>query len=240
MKKRFWKIVSAVTAAALCLTLSACSKVSVDENNVKIVENKRCLKVNVTRNSTEYNKAFDRAFDAAYKTQLAREDFEERKKEAEQGLVRDPYDVARDVSARTAHDECSELGMCNVLELEPIENTEYKYWEGTFEVEDIEDAAVYLPILTSRSNFACTVGNTAATMTGACGYEGNFKDIDVELTYDDGTVSKSHMGVANDTLSVSAPAKDGTIEKACYELSLFIGQEGSKKYDMVRITLVKR
>lgn len=240
MNKRFWKTASAVAAAVLTLTLGACSKVTTDENDMRFTEeNNTRLAVNVTKNSKDYNQAYDKAFEASYQKQLAREDFEEREKQAAQGLVRDPHDVARDIAARTAHAECEKLDLCNILELEPVKNTEYKTWEGTFEVDDIKDAAVYL--LPSHSKFSCSVGDTTASMTARYGYDGNYKEANVELTYADGTVSQNHMNLNNETLAVSAPEKDGTIEKASYELTIFSGDgDRSEKMETVRVTLVKK
>lgn len=254
MKKHFLKIVSAAAAASFILILGGCQEGSTPieedtshEDTSHIAgENKLRLAVNVTENAEDYNKAYEKAYDEAYKAAVSeqeeREDFEERKSLAKQGRVRDPYDLAQYSATLEAHAKCKELGLCKGLELEPVQNSDYRLWEGTFEVDDINEAAVYLCDTRRPNVIGCTVGDTTAEITGSYGYTGNYKGATVELTYDDGTTSQRHTENNDGSLSVSAPQNPGSIAKANYELTVFAGTESSctDKLEIIRINLVKK
>lgn len=249
MKKHFLKIILAAAAASLILIFSGCQEdtVSIEEDTSHIMgENKLRLAVNLTECAEDYNKAYEKAYDEAYKTAVREQeesgDFEERRKLAEQDRTRDPYDFARYIATQEAHAECKELGLCRELELEPVQNRDYRLWEGTFEVDDINEAAVYLCDTRRPNAVGCTVGDTTAAITSSYGYTGNYKGAAVELTYDDGTTSQRHMENNNGTLSVSAPPNPGSITKASYELTVFAGTESccTDKLQIIRINLVKK
>lgn len=249
MKRHFLKIISAAAAASLILILGGCQDGStpIEEDTSHIAgENKLRLAVNLTERAEDYDKAYEKAYDEAYKTavreQEEREDFEERKKLAEQGRVRDPYDLAQYSATLEAHAKCKELGLCEGLELEPVQNSDYRLWEGTFEVDNINEAAVYLCDTRRPNVIGCTVGDTTAAITGSYGYTGNYKGATVELTYDDGTTSQHHTENNDGSLSVSVPQNPGSIAKANYELTVFAGTESccTDKLEIIRINLVKK
>lgn len=255
MKKHFLKsILASAAAASLIFTLSGCQEDATDIEEVTSIEedtshiageNKLRLAVNVAECAEDYNKAYEKAYDEAYKTEVREqeesEDFEERRGLAEQGKTRDPYDVAQYLANLDAHAECKELGLCKGLELEPVQNKDYRLWEGTFEVDDINKAAVYLYDTRRPNAIGCVVGDTTAAITYSYAFTGNCKGAAVELTYDDGTTSQYHTEGSDGLLSVSAPQNSGTITKASYELTVFSGNESfTVPYQIIRINLVKK
>lgn len=248
MKKHFLKIISAAAAASFILILGGCQEGStpIEEDTSHIAgENKLRLSVNVTENAEDYNKAYEKAYDEAYKTavreQEESEDFEERKELAKQGRVRDPYDVAQFLAVKDAHAKCGELGLCESMVLEPVQKKDYRLWEGTFEVDDITESAVYLCDTRRPNAIGCIAGNTTAEITDSCGFTGNYKSAAVTLTYDDGTTSQQHTEDNTGTLSVSAEPNPGAVKAANYEFTVFSGDTGfTDPYEIIRIKLVKK
>lgn len=245
MTKRILKIISASAAAALALGLTACGdtaspieeKSDRQRENIK-GENKLHLAVNVAESAADYNAAFEKAYDEYYQTALL-----EREQSDEQGQgqaqLRSPSDVASYTSKLEAHAKCMELGVCETLELDPVQDPDSRIWAGSFEVDSIEDASAYL--FTLRNSITCTVGGNTGRMESKPGFSGNYKEASIELTYDDGTVSRESAGCLVSSIEVTAPEKSGTITKTNYEFTVFSGEnENTPKYEIIRIELIKK
>ena len=248
MTKRFLKIISASAAAALTLALGACSEnaapIEEEKEGEHIAgENKLHLAVNVAESAKDYNNMFEKVYDEYYQTAVLEQqlsaDYQTRLELSEHGQGRSPYDVASYTSKLEAHARCGELGVCKTLELEPVQDPDSRIWAGSFEVDSIENASAYL--FTLRNTITCTVGGNTCVLESKPGYYGVYKEAGVELTYDDGTVSRERMGNNNSAFSVSAPKRLGTITKASYEFVLFNGDNSSTgANEIVRIELIKK
>ncbi len=239
MRKRFWKITSAVAAVSIALALGVNSAFATSvsdsaDSGIVVIDEEAMAKAN------SYAEAYEKVYEKALQEEIDKIDFEEHLNDVfnnqnQRSFIEDPHVIARENAQKRAEEECERLGLSAGYKLTPLINAPYPGWQGNFGVESIEGTKL---TFTTPDFFSCVIDGRKGTIDAKYGYTSNFKWVTVDLTYSDGTTSHKHYNGNIDPLSCTADAKSGTIVNARYEFAILKGTEVAADYlEVAFITL---